>query len=172
VGAAVAKADSQHVVDVLCAMVGQAEIEPDEMVGLIATAAAKAKTGVRPIQARLKAERARIAAARRQAQHEQQVVRDKRLTRPLPPPDGARTPVITVVDEALASDPSAEPPMRDAVGNTMDRTQPARPRARKPTGRRTTIMLSVRADRVSLTLASSRLHRQARRWGRSPLCFS
>ena len=65
---------SRHVVDVLCAMVGQAEIEADEMVGLIAAAAAKAKTGIRPIQARLKAERARLAAARRQAQHEQQVV--------------------------------------------------------------------------------------------------
>ncbi len=120
VGAAVAKADSQHVVDVLCAMVGQAEIAPDEMVGLIAAASAKTKTGIRPIQARLKAERARLAAARRQAQHEQRVVQDNRLTRPLPPPDGARTPVITVVDEALESDPSEEPPMRDATGNIIE----------------------------------------------------
>ena len=119
-GAAVAKADPQHVVDVLCAMVGQAEIEADEMAGLIAAAAAKAKTGIRPIQARLKAEHARLAAARRQAQHEQKVARDNRLTQPLPPSDGARTPVIEIVDEALASDPSEEPPMRDATGNIIE----------------------------------------------------
>jgi hypothetical protein len=78
VGAAVAKADSRHVVDVLCAMAGQAEIEPDEMVGLIAAAAAKAQTGIRAVQARLKAERSRRAVALRHAQHEQKVVRDKR----------------------------------------------------------------------------------------------
>jgi hypothetical protein len=47
-------------------------------------------------------------------------VQDNRLTRPLPPPDGARTPVITVVDEALESDPSEEPPMRDATGNIIE----------------------------------------------------
>ena len=70
VGAALDKADPQHVVDVLCAMVGQAQIEADEMVGLIAVAAAKAKTGIRPIQARLKAEQARLAAARRKTQHD------------------------------------------------------------------------------------------------------
>ena len=120
VGAALDKAEPQHVVDVLCDMVGQAEIEADEIVGLIAAAAAKAKIGVRPIQARLKAERARLAAARRQAQHEQQVARDSRLTQPLPPSDGARTPVIKVVDEALAGDPSEEPPMRDATGNIIE----------------------------------------------------
>lgn len=100
VGAALDNADPRHVVDVLCAMVGQAEIEADEMVGLIAEAAAKSKTGIRPIQARLKAERERVTADRRRTQHEQMIARDSRLTQPLPRSNGARTPVITVVDDA------------------------------------------------------------------------
>jgi hypothetical protein len=53
--AAVTKADPKHVIDVLCAIVGQAEIEADELADLIATAAAKANVGTRAIQARLKA---------------------------------------------------------------------------------------------------------------------
>ena len=120
VGAALDAADPHHVVDVLCTMVGQAQIEADEMVRLIAVTAAKTKTGVRSIQARLKAEQARLDAARRKAEHDEVVAGDCRLTQPLPPSNGARTPVINVVDEALASDSSEEPPIRDATGNIVE----------------------------------------------------
>ena len=63
VSAALDKADPRHVVDILCAMAGQAKIEADEMVGLIAAASAKAKIGIRPIHVRLKAERAQREAS-------------------------------------------------------------------------------------------------------------
>ncbi len=118
--AAIEAADPQHVVDVLCVVVPQADIEADELAGLIATAAKQAEIGVRPIQARLKAEQARRDEARRKAAQDRLIALDKRLGYPLPPSDGERGPIIRIVDETLAADQSAEPPMRDAAGNIVE----------------------------------------------------
>ncbi len=118
--AAIEVADPQHVVDVLCAIVPQADIEADELAGLIAIAAKQAKIGVRAIQARLKAERDRRDAARRKAAQDRQIALDKRLVYPLPPGNGERGPIVKLVDQTLAADQSAEPPMRDAAGNIIE----------------------------------------------------
>jgi hypothetical protein len=118
--AAVEAADPQHVVDVLCAVVPHADIEADELSGLIATVAKQAKVGVRAIQARLRAEQARRDAAKRKAAQDHRIALDKRLVYPLPPSDGERGPIIRLVDETLAADQSAEPPMRDAAGNLVE----------------------------------------------------
>jgi hypothetical protein len=118
--AAITAADPLYVVDVLCAVVAQAEIEADELVELIGAVAAKAKTGVRAVQARLKTERVRRDAAERKVAHDQAVARDSRLRAPLPPLDGERRPIIKFVDETLAADRFEEPPMRDAVGKIVE----------------------------------------------------
>jgi hypothetical protein len=118
--AAISAADPKHVVALLCAIVGQAEIEADELVELVATAAAKSKIGIRAINARLKADRDRRRAAEHKATHDQSVAGDCRLTYPLPPPDGERTPIVRLVDETLAADASEEPPMRIAVGDIVE----------------------------------------------------
>ena len=39
---------------------------------------------------------------------------------PLPPPDGALTKVVELVDETLTADKSEEPPMRDASGAVVE----------------------------------------------------
>ncbi len=118
--AAIEAADPQHVVDVLSVVVPQADIEADELAGLIATAAKQAEVGVRPIQARLKAEQARRDEARRKAAQDRLIALDKRLGYPLPPGNGERGPIIRIVDETLAADQSAEPPMRDAAGSIVE----------------------------------------------------
>lgn len=114
--AAIDNAEPAHVVDELCAILPQAEIEADERTSLIAAVAAKAKVGVRVIQARLKEEEKRRIAAKQARVHEQRLACESRPTYPLPPADAERGPIIRLVDDALAADLSEEPPMRDASG--------------------------------------------------------
>ena len=45
---------------------------------------------------------------------------DGRIVRPRPEPDGELTPVVTFLDQLLASDTAEEPPMRDATGNLVE----------------------------------------------------
>ena len=45
---------------------------------------------------------------------------DGRIIRPRPEPDGELLPVVTFLDQTLASDQRAEPPMRDASGNLVE----------------------------------------------------
>jgi hypothetical protein len=91
VRSAVDKADASHVVDILCAFIGQAQLEPDEIQLLVAITADKAKVGIRAIQSRLRADRAKREAVARKAVHEEAVARDQRLSARLPFPDGERT---------------------------------------------------------------------------------
>ena len=118
--AAIELADPTHVVDVLCAIIRHVEIEADERAALVAAAAAKAGTGVRAIEARLREELKHRVAAERERAHQLILSRDNRPTYPLPPPDAERGPIIRLVDDALAADQSEEPPMRDAAGMIVE----------------------------------------------------
>jgi len=101
----------------LSSLVPQAELETDELNELVAAAAAKnGKIGPRVILARLKTERIQREQAAMRAAHKEETLADRRLLAPLPPPDGALTKVVELVDETLTADKSEEPPMRDASG--------------------------------------------------------
>jgi hypothetical protein len=120
VRAAIEAADPKYVVDILSSLVPLAELEADELTSLIAAAAAKnEKIGVRAIGARLRVERKKRDQAAHKAAHDKASIADRRLSHPLPPPDGELSPIVNLVDETLAADPSEEPPMRDANGNII-----------------------------------------------------
>jgi hypothetical protein len=120
--AAIEAADRNYAAAILSNLVAQAELEPDELTELIAATSAKTdgKVGVRAIQARLKVERIKRAQAAHAAEHDQASLTDHRLSHPLPPPDGELTPIVKLVDETLAADPTEEPPMRDVEGNIVE----------------------------------------------------
>jgi hypothetical protein len=120
INAAIEAAEAKHVVTALCNRVPYGEIDADELVELIAKTAKKAGVGVRSIQSRLKTERVKREQAAHQAEHVRAALEDMRLTRPLPYNDGELTPIVDMVDEALASDTSEEPPMRDADGQIVE----------------------------------------------------
>ena len=114
--AALDAAEPAQVVDVLCAILPQAEIEADERSALIATAAAKAKNGVRAVERRLRDEQGKRIADERKRARDESRARQTLPTHPLPPPGAERGPIIRLVDDALAANTSDAPPMRDADG--------------------------------------------------------
>ena len=120
--AAIEAANPKYVVTILSDLVAQAELEPDELTELVAATSAKTnrKVGVRAIQARLRVEREKRAQEAHKAAHDEASLADRRLSRPLPPPDGELTPIVKLVDETLAADPTEEPPMRNAEGSIVE----------------------------------------------------
>jgi hypothetical protein len=120
--AAIEAASPKYVVTILSDLVAQAELEPDELTELIAAASAKTngKIGIRTIQARLKIEREKRAQAAHKAAYDKASLADHRLSHQLPPAGGELTPIVKLVDEALAADPSEEPPMRDGEGHIVE----------------------------------------------------
>jgi hypothetical protein len=116
--AALAHAPRGGVVDEAMAIFAVSEMEADEVADFAAAVAKAAGVGVRAINARIAKERsAREQSARRMTMA---VRGDSRIVRPRPEPDGELTPIVSFVDELLASDPGEEPPMRDVTGKIVE----------------------------------------------------
>ena len=118
---------AEQLADALCEVVDCAELEDDEVRQLLQLCAERAPTvGIRSFTKRLKDDRDRRANARRRAatQARQAASVDQRVRRPLPPPDGEVTPVVTEVDRVLGADDGDHPPMRRPDGALVEvRTQ-------------------------------------------------
>jgi hypothetical protein len=112
--AAFAQAPADAMVDHALAILAQAELEDDEHADLIAHAAKAAKVGVRVLTKRAKKDRAQRESEKHNASMESSA--DGRIIRSRPQADGELLPTVTFVDELLAADKDAEPPMRNASG--------------------------------------------------------
>jgi len=112
--AAFAEAPGDALVDHALAILAQAEFEDDELAEFVAQVAKAAKVGVRALTSRVKKDRSARLAEKQKASMEADM--DGRIIRPRPDPDGELLPTVTFVDEVLAHDQSAEPPMRNASG--------------------------------------------------------
>ena len=115
---AVAQAPTGAVVDHAMAVLKASEMEPDEVAEYAATVASAANVSVRGVTQRAtKVRRDQEEAARRATIASQP---DGRTIRPRPEPDGELLPVVTFLDDLLASDQREEPAMRDASGNLVE----------------------------------------------------
>ncbi len=101
-------------VDHALAILGQAELEEDELEEFVTLVSKTAGVGMRPLRARIKKERAERKAKAREASMESKA--DGRIIRPRPEPDGELLPIVTFLDDVLVADQSEEPPMRNASG--------------------------------------------------------
>jgi hypothetical protein len=112
--AAFAQGPAEGKVDHALAILGQAELEEDELEEFVTLVSKTAGVGMRPLKARIKKERAERKAKAREASMESKT--DGRIVRPRPEPDGELSPIVTFLDDVLVADQSEEPPMRNASG--------------------------------------------------------
>jgi hypothetical protein len=112
--AAFAQGPDAGTVDHAMAILPQAELEEDELDEFAKFVSNTAGVGIRPLQARIKKERAEQKAETRKTSMEAKA--DGRIIRPRPEPDGELLPEVSFLDEVLANDQSEEPPMRNASG--------------------------------------------------------
>lgn len=112
--AAFAQGPAEGKVDHALAILGQAELEEDELEEFVTLVSKTAGVGMRPLKARIKKERAERKAKAREASMETKA--DGRIIRPRPEPDGELLPIVTFLDDVLVADQSEEPPMRNASG--------------------------------------------------------
>ena len=116
--AALAQAPADGIMDYAMAILATTEMEADELADFAATLAKAANIGVRAVMARITKECRQREQVERTAAMASGA--DGRVIRPCPKTDGELTPVVTLLDEILASDPREEPPMRDASGNLVE----------------------------------------------------
>jgi hypothetical protein len=112
--AAFAQGPADGKVDHALAILGQAELEEDELEEFVTLVSKTAGVGTRPLKARIKKERAERKAKAREASMQSKA--DGRIIRPRPEPDGELLPIVTFLDDVLVADQSEEPPMRNASG--------------------------------------------------------
>jgi hypothetical protein len=112
--AAFAQGPAEGKVDRALAILGQAELEEDELEEFVTLVSKTAGVGMRPLKARIKKECAERKARAREASMESKA--DGRIIRPRPEPDGELLPIVTFLDDVLVADQSDEPPMRNASG--------------------------------------------------------
>ena len=112
--AAFAQGPAEGKVDHALAILGQAELEEDELEEFVTLVSKTAGVGMRPLKARIKKEHAERKAKAREASMESKA--DGRIIRPRPEPDGELLPIVTFLDDVLVADQSEEPPMRNASG--------------------------------------------------------
>ena len=104
-------------VDDAMAILAQAELKEDEVDEFAKFVSEKTATGIRPVRARIKKERAEREAQASNAS--MQAKADGRIVRSRPEPDGELLPEVSFLDDVLANDRSEEPPMRNASGGIV-----------------------------------------------------
>jgi hypothetical protein len=112
--AAFAQAPAEGIVDHALAILGQAELEEDELAEFVAHVAKAANVGVRVLMRRIKKNSREREAEKQRAAVQSST--DGRIIRPRPEPDGELLPIVSLVDSILAADENEEPPMRNASG--------------------------------------------------------
>ena len=104
-------------VDHAMTILGQAELEEDELEEFTNVVSKTSDVGVRPLRARIKKEREERTAEARKAFMESTA--DGRIVLPRPEPDGELSPIVSLLDGVLSDDKSEEPPMRNASGRLV-----------------------------------------------------
>jgi hypothetical protein len=116
--AAIVKGPAPGAVDHGMSILAQSDLEPDELEEFISALSKVSGVGVRAIKARVNKEQKKWAHRARAAALASKL--DGRIVMPRPEPDGELTPTTERLDQILAADPSAEPPMRNASGHLVE----------------------------------------------------
>ena len=116
--AAIAQAPVDGLIDYAMALLAMTDMEADELEDFVAAVAKTAGVGVRAVNARIAKDRRQRGTG--QAQGYPGVGRRRTSNPTCPAPDGELLPTTKFLDEVLASDQRAEPPMRDTSGNLVE----------------------------------------------------
>jgi hypothetical protein len=109
-------------VDCLVSLLAIAELAPDEEQRLRDLVCRLSGVKARPLAARIKGAREKLARDRAQAARLRKDAesQDQRLRLPAPAPDAERLPVLRAIDEVLVNVAGPEPPMRNLDGHPVE----------------------------------------------------